>query len=185
MRQKTTEKPKESVENIRLEQNKETKFKVISTPTGVSQVKTISIYKHSLASSEEEQKMDNYPNEEYSFDRVKVLWRQYAAMLKEAGQATFCAVLTNSEPIKLEGDQFGIQVQSELQANMIKDQLLEMTNHFRKELKNYRFGFELVIVEVHSSDVQFKNGHDKFKALVQKNPTLESFRRMFDLDIEY
>ncbi|MES2799510.1 MAG: hypothetical protein V4638_05805 [Bacteroidota bacterium] len=185
LRTKVAEKPKENAPSVKLEVQKSIEQKVVQAPTGVSQVKTISIHKHSQAGPELDPVHEKLPQEEYSYKRVKMLWRQYSIFLQQNGQSTFYSILYNTEPRKIAPDRYGIEVQSEIQANMIKDQLLDMTNHFRKELQNFSFSFELVMTETNSTEIKYTNGREKFQAMVNKNPNLESFRRLFDLDIEY
>jgi hypothetical protein len=159
--------------------------KVISTPTGQVAAATLSIKKMSEQSSEEtDMRPENLPYDIYSFDKVKMLWRRFAMVMKEQGMETFYNAMIKREPKEIENDLFHLLVDNQVQIDYITPHLQEMNSYFRKELRNYAFTIAVQLTDKPEEEIKYLTGKDKFAAMARRNPNLHTLKNMFNLDID-
>jgi hypothetical protein len=162
--------------------------KILSTPTGQLSSLTISIKKMIEPEKGEDEvdfRPENLPQESYSFDQVKMLWRRFAFAMKERGMETFYNAMIKREPFEVETNQYELQVDNQVQIDYIAPHLQEFNAYFRKELKNYSFTVSVILTDRPDDEVKYLTGKDKFQAMARKNPNLHTLKNLFNLDIEY
>lgn len=163
--------------------------KVANVPTGALNTSMLSIGKLMEKKEEEGNAVqslpENQPQNSYSFDDVKILWRRFAFEMKERGMETFYNAMIKREPIAKENHLFLMDVDNQIQIDYIRPHLQEMIGFFRKELKNYSVSVDFCLNENPEQEVKFLTGKDKFASLARKNPNLHIFKSTFNLDIEY
>jgi hypothetical protein len=160
---------------------------VLKSPTGQMASAMVSI-KHLIQKQEEQAKdnvnLNDLPNDAYTFDQVKMLWRRFAFVIKEQGMDTFYNALIKREPADLNDHQYAIDVDNQVQVDYITPHLQEMNAFFRKELNNYTFSVSLRLSENQEEEMKYQTGKDKFMALARKNPNMHTLKTMFNLDVE-
>lgn len=127
----------------------------------------------------------NLPQEMYDFDDLKMAWRRYAHILKERGEKTFYNSLLKRDPIPKEEHLFVMEVDNHVQVETVKHGFGDFINYLRAELKNYLVDVEVIITKNTEKEVKFQTGKDKFASLARKNPNLHSFKKTFNLDVDY
>lgn len=127
----------------------------------------------------------NLPQEMYDFDDLKMAWRRYAHILKERGEKTFYNSLLKRDPIPKEEHLFVMEVDNHVQVETVKHGFGDFINYLRSELKNYLVDVEVIITKNTEKEVKFQTGKDKFASLARKNPNLHSFKKTFNLDVDY
>jgi DNA polymerase-3 subunit gamma/tau len=60
---------------------------------------------------------------------------------------------------------------------------VDLMNHLRSELKNFKIMLEPIIVET-VQEKKLYTSKDKYQHLAAKNPKLEDFRKVFNLDLD-
>lgn len=174
----------------------------IPTPTVVAEVKTATTVSANgnlntnsysikgLLKKEEEKaeqylQGDNLPQQPYSFDHIKMLWRRHAFEVKEKGLETFYNALIKRDPIVKADHMYHLIVDNQIQVDYITPHLEEMVSFIRKEVKNYLIQVIIELNDQPEEDVKFLTGKDKFAALARKNPNLHTLKNTFNLDIEF
>lgn len=161
---------------------------VLKAPTGVVGGSMLSIKK--MVERQEEQNKDavdlnDLPHDSYTFDQIKMLWRQFAFDIKSKGMDTFYNAMIKREPVDMDDHQFIMDVDNQVQVDYITPHLQDMNGFFRKNLNNYAITISLRITEQKEEEVKYLTGKDKFNALARKNPNLHTLKNLFNLDIEH
>lgn len=128
---------------------------------------------------------DNLPQNDFSFDDVKIHWRRYAFKVKETGMETFYNALIRREPVLTPDKKLIMTLDNQVQIDVISVQLQDFTNYMRKSLKNYSIFIQLELNQNPNEEVKFLTGKDKFASLARKNPNLHTLKNTFNLDIEF
>jgi hypothetical protein len=129
--------------------------------------------------------IDNLPQQPYTFDHIKMLWRRYAFEVKEKGLETFYNALIKRDPKINSEHAYHLIVENQIQVDYITPHLEEMVSYIRKEVKNYLIKVSIELSQEEDIDVKFLTGKDKFAALARKNPNLHTLKNTFNLDIEF
>jgi DNA polymerase-3 subunit gamma/tau len=125
------------------------------------------------------------PKESFSFDQVKMVWRQFAFETKNKGMETFYSAMVKRDPKVIDDVILLMSVDNQIQIDYITPHLQDLNGFLRKELKNYDVSVEMKLSEHQESEVKFLTGKDKFAAMARKNPNIHSLKTIFNLDIEY
>lgn len=161
---------------------------LMSIPTGQLNTNTLSVKKmleKKEGENAENRSLENQPQQAFTLDQVKMLWRRFAFEMKEKGMETFYNAMIKREPIQQEETHFVMDVDNQIQVDYITPHLPEMMNYFRKELKNYAVEISIILNENPEEQTKFLTGKDKFAALARKNPNLHTLKSVFNLDIEF
>ncbi len=128
---------------------------------------------------------DNLPQQPYTFDHIKMLWRRHAFEAKEKGLETFYNALIKRDPVAKTDHTYLLIVDNQIQVDYITPYLEEMVSFVRKEVKNYSIQVVIELNDQPEVEVKFLTGKDKFAALARKNPNLHTLKNTFNLDIEF
>lgn len=134
---------------------------------------------------EQSRNMENLPANEFTFDQIKMLWRQYAHAAKEKGLETMYHALIKRDPKLKDEHTFLLEVDNQVQIDYINPHLADMMNFIRKNIKNFHFAVEIILTKEEMAEVKLLNGKDRFNALSKSNPNLVTLKNVFNLDIEY
>ena len=167
----------------------EVEKKLATVPTGQLNTTSLSIKKMMEKKADDqtaaERLPENLPQNTFSYDQVKMLWRRFAFLMKEKGMETYYNAMIKREPIQKGETHYVMDVDNQIQVDYITPHLQEMIGYFRKELKNYSFEISFNLNENPESELKFLTGKDKFAALARKNPNLHTLKNTFNLDIEF
>ena len=165
--------------------------KVLSAPTG-----KLNTTNHSLnaiinpkvdtqRAEETQPDYSNRPQEIFGTDELKMAWKRYAFKVQNEGRPSLHSTLIKRDP-KIVGDnQLLFELDNSIQLSTLEIEKGELLNFVRKELKNWAVQLEFKVVEDDKEPSKLYSGMDKFKALSEKNPNLNTLQRMFNLDIEF
>ncbi len=165
----------------------EPKVKVLKVPTGALKTTNLSIKQILKDESEKNVQIpvEDLPHESFSFDQLKMFWRQYAFQAKERSEITLYNAMVKREPILVDGKIIRIEVDNAVQMGFIANVQQEMTDFFRTHLKNYSILIEPFQTENIDEEDQYKSPKDQFAILARKYPNLHSFKSAFNLDFDY
>ncbi|MDA7580658.1 hypothetical protein N8758_04445 [Crocinitomicaceae bacterium] len=162
--------------------------KEMSAPTGRLNTTSISIKKLMNPKENGDLKagvdMDNMPMNDYSFDDLKMVWRQFAFEMKD-DKPTFYNALIKRDPIQKNNREYIMEVDNQVQIDYIFPLLSNLVDFVRKALKNYALDIKIELTKNPEEEVKFLTGKDKFTALARKNPNLHTLKNTFNLDIEF
>jgi chromosomal replication initiation ATPase DnaA len=139
----------------------------------------------SLKSEPAAMQTENKLAENYSYDQVKMYWKQFAYETKQRGLSTFYNALIKKDPIIKAEHCYELEVENQIQVDYINNHLHDLIAFLRKSLKNHHVVVELLLIDNPDNDAKFLTGKDRFALLAKKNPNLQHLKQTFNLDIEY
>lgn len=190
LREKVTVAPKPIITKTNTIPVPAPEVKTATTVNATGNLNTSSYSIKGLLKKEEEKadqylQGDNLPQQPYTFDHIKMLWRRHAFEVKEKGMETFYNALIKRDPIVKDDHTYLMVVDNQIQVDYISPHLEEMVSFIRKEVKNYLVQVTIQLTEEPEVEVKFLTGKDKFAALARKNPNLHTLKNTFNLDIEF
>ena len=183
LREKSSIKERREVKSLPEEKTKpkHVPIKKASLETGHLSIKQI-LEKEKEA---KEKKDIVLPRDKVDTQRVLVLWRQYAYIMKDKGMETYYNALIKRDPVFENKEKIKIIVDNPIQIEVIKPNLNELINFLREKLNNHFIEVEVELSDAPEEEVKFLNGKDKFEAMAEKNPKLITLKNLFKLDIDY
>jgi len=127
------------------------------------------------------EEVEGLPTDDFSENKVILLWKRYANKLVEQGKKSVASILNASKPIKK-----GNEIHFELPNTLMKDQLDRAKGPLLKYLRENLNNFKIDIVIDVNEEVTKKYAYtpqEKYEKLKETNSTLELLRKTFDLDI--
>ncbi len=141
----------------------------------------------SSISREEEQKpsyISGDSRQEYTTDTFLKVWTAYANKSKQYGKINLFTIMTSAQPTLLEAFKVELVLESKLQETQLHAEKIDLLNFIRIELQNYGIELETRIAEQSTKKILYTSS-DKYKHMAEKNPTLEDFKKLFNLDLDY
>ena len=121
--------------------------------------------------------------EHFSVDQFLQEWNKYAEDIKRAGKINLFTLMTANSPSLLDNYQVEVIIENKIQETQLSVERVDLLNYLRVKLKN--FGIELITRQVEKTDKRkLYTSSEKYQHMAEKNPSLEDFRRRFNLNIE-
>jgi PIN domain nuclease of toxin-antitoxin system len=120
----------------------------------------------------------------FSYDQVKMVWKQLAFKMKEKGQENVYFALNKRDPKLFNDIEIHHECDNQIQIEIIQSQMSEILEFIRKELENYSVKIFFSLIENQEENLKLLTGKDKFLALSKKNANLFSLQKTFNLDID-
>lgn len=117
--------------------------------------------------------------ESFSQDDLSDRWRKFAYSVKLKDLDLY-STLTVNEPVLKEGFLVQLVIFNQAQAVDVNNRKLELLNYLRSQLNNTKIDLELVIDKEAETKGVYTH-KDKYKKLVEINPSVDVFRKRFDL----
>jgi DNA polymerase-3 subunit gamma/tau len=111
------------------------------------------------------------------------VWTKYSVKMKVANKMKLSALMDNYTPIVKENFLVELQVESKILVDELIYEKVDLMNYLRSELKNFKIMLEPIIVET-VQEKKLYTSKDKYQHLAAKNPKLEDFRKVFNLDLD-
>ncbi len=165
--------------------------KVLSAPTGKLNTANFSLNsainpKEEVQNNQEEvQDYSDRPKEVFGTDELKMAWKRYAFKVQNEGRPSLHSTLIKRDPKIIGDNHIMFELDNTIQLSTLENERGELLQFVRKELKNWAVKLDFKVVEDDKKTSQLYSGMDKFKALSEKNPNLNTLQRMFNLDIEF
>lgn len=128
---------------------------------------------------------DDLPYEMYTFDDIKMAWHSFAYEMKEQGKESIYSALKRRDPKMQKEHQFLFEVDHKVMVDIIQQVLPDFNNFVRKRVKNYHVEIQVDVTDNPDEEIIHLTGKDKFQRMARKNPSLHTFKSIFNLDIEY
>jgi DNA polymerase-3 subunit gamma/tau len=163
--------------------------KVLNVPSGQLNTSNLSIKKILEPAKEisENGALINkeLPFEKFNFDQVKMVWRRYAHEMKAKGMETFYNAMIKRDPKIKDEVFFTMDVDNQVQIDYITPHLNDLIGFLRHELKNFNISLDFILSTDQESQIKFLTGKDRFESMAKKNLNLHTFKKIFNLDIEF
>ena len=135
----------------------------------------------------EEEKPDYISGESRnSFTEKKLLelWTEYAEQIKKAGKINLFTIMTANPPTLQEDFKIELLIENKIQEELLNFEKIDLLNFLRVKLQN--FGVDIISrITEQISKKRLYTSTDKYQHMAEKNPKIEDFRKLFNLDIEY
>jgi len=131
--------------------------------------------------SEESDLVQGNEFHEVTFNSFISKWNTLAEKLKAENRITLYTIMTANEP-RLNGNIIEIDVENMVQSEQLKEGKIDILNHLRVELKN--FSLDITTHQVEQSVIRKAyTSQEKYQVMSQKNPSLETLRKTFNLGL--
>ncbi len=110
-------------------------------------------------------------------------WVDYSTLAKSQNKMSLATLLDHYTPILKENYLIELALENKFQANELMHEKTEILNYLRTQLNNFSIQLETIIVEQMESKKPYTST-DKYQFMVKKNPSLETFRKTFNLDLD-
>lgn len=175
---------------VPVEQDKD---KGISVTRDLNKLKTISIAAFNLdkiklpQKEEKEAEIDisSLPKDDFSSEKLIIIWQKYASKMQEAGKESLYVTLTKRHPEKIDLTSIGFIIDNKVQEQDIEKEKPAMMEFIRKELNNFHLQLHLAQTSDDDNKQILYTSRDKFKKLAEKNPHLLTLKQRFNLDLEF
>ena len=122
-------------------------------------------------------------NNEFTIDQLDYAWKEYALKVKREKKNSLFSTLNGAKP-KLASDySINITVKSTIEANDIDKEKPELIGFLRQKLGNSNLTVNYSVIE--SQKASFVDNKSVFEDLIKENESLNKFRKMFNLDIDF
>ena len=117
---------------------------------------------------------------EFSFQQLEVLWKNYLQRYKEKGLASECLILDRQ--IQLDGENIVIRLDNVIQIDQLNNFKMDLLEYLRKTLKNGNINIVSHIKE-ESEIKKIYTGKEKYLFLAAQNPAIDELRLKLGLDL--
>jgi hypothetical protein len=165
----------------------------ITVTRDLDKLKTISISAFNLdkltilKKEEKEAEIDlsTLAKDDFTPEKLILVWQKYAAKLQEAGKESLYVTLSRRHPEKIDITSIGFIIDNKVQEQDIEKEKPVMMEYIRKELNNFHVQLHLAHTTDENNQQILYTSRDKFKKLAEKNPHLLTLKQRFNLDLEF
>lgn len=122
--------------------------------------------------------------ENFTHAELMAVWKSYALNLQREKKNNLFSTLMGSEPIVSSDYQITLDIANSSQAKDLEVEKSTLLSHLRSQLKNYKIGFNYRISEKKQA-ISTADTKATFDKLAEDNPSLNKFRKLFNLDIDF
>lgn len=120
--------------------------------------------------------------ERFSQQTFEAEWNNYAQKVNKEGKINLFILMTSNAPSLLSGDKIEVLIENKIQEDMLTVEKIDLLNYLRVKLRN--FTIDIVTRQMEKNEKKrLYTAHEKYEHMAAKNPTLEQFRRLFNLEI--
>ena len=138
-------------------------------------------------SKKEEEKLDYVSGDSkqpFNAETMLKFWNEYAQKIKLENKINIFTLMTSNAPTLLENHQIEVIIENKIQENQLSNEKIDLLNFLRVQLQN--FSVDIVTKQIEQTNKKrLYTSQEKYQHMVEKNPSLEEFRRRFNLDIDY
>jgi hypothetical protein len=131
---------------------------------------------------EEEIGIDQSWNEPVTDDALRKCWLAFANRI-EAENPRFYSILTNHLP-RLNNTVLQLELKNSIQETEVMAQKYALFTYLKTELRNARLTLEVCIAKNDEPASKAYTAADKFKLMLESNPSLLKLSKHFDLDLD-
>jgi len=121
--------------------------------------------------------------EDFTFDQLKYVWKEYSLAIRREKRESMYSTLMNSNMSMSSDYQIHLEIANELQGKELEVEKVELLGFIRAKLKNYSVGLKYSLIATEKMEILDSKGI--FDKLAAENSSLDKFRKLFNLDIEF
>ncbi len=126
------------------------------------------------------------PKKDFDLQELWKVWDSYAQQVKIQDRSSYFATLNKHQPIMREKYHIEFLVDNHVQKGDMDTDKTELLGYLRNKLENWDIQLTAIIDDQDSDDGEsLYEPIKKFEAMSKDNPVLETFRKRFDLDVDY
>lgn len=110
-------------------------------------------------------------------------WVTYSGIVKAQNKMSLVAILENYTPILKENFRIELPIENKLQETELTYEKIDLLNFLRQKLLNFQISLDPVITEIKEGKKLY-TAKDKYLHMAEKNPALDKFRKVFNLDLD-
>ncbi len=161
--------------------------KTISRPTGKLMTTNIGI-KETLNPTQKktnsgQESVLSSEADDFTFEQLEHVWKEYSLGVKRERKDKLYSTLVSSKLSMNSDYQISLEIVNTVQANDLDREKGAILNFIRKKLNNYSIGLNYKLVEQTKKQVLDNKG--LFDKMAEENSSLNKFRKLFNLDIEF
>ncbi|HET8829889.1 MAG TPA: DNA polymerase III subunit gamma/tau, partial [Pelobium sp.] len=107
---------------------------------------------------------------------------EYSGLMKAQHKMNLVSIMDSYTPILKDGFRIELEIESKLQENGLSSEKVDLLNYLRTKLLNFQISLDAVITEIKQGKKLYTS-KDKYQHMSEKNPALDDFRRVFNLDL--
>jgi DNA polymerase-3 subunit gamma/tau len=120
----------------------------------------------------------------FTAEMMLKFWNEYAQKIKQDNKINIFTIMTSNAPTLLDNYRIEVTTENKIQESQLGNEKVDLLNFLRVQLQN--FSVDIVTKQAEQSNKKrLYTSQDKYQHMVEKNPSLEEFRRRFNLDIDY
>jgi DNA polymerase-3 subunit gamma/tau len=123
----------------------------------------------------------NLPTEAFTEDAFLNAWNDFIVLTESKREMNLASILSLDKP-RLNNTSIHLTFPNETNKIELERESFEVLNYLRKRLKNYSISFNIEINEVLQKKYAY-TPKEKYEKFIDKNPSLELLRNLFDLDV--
>ncbi len=116
-----------------------------------------------------------------SFGQFIAVWNSYAEQLKAENKINLYTMMTAMQP-RLNGVLIEIDVENGVQMDVLQSAKVDVLNYLRVKHQNFSLDLQGVMME-HTISRKPYTSQEKYQAMVNKNPLLDTLRKEFNLGL--
>ncbi|NNC85579.1 MAG: DNA polymerase III subunit gamma/tau [Bacteroidia bacterium] len=134
--------------------------------------------------SEEIDPYAGYPETDFNEEQLKLVIDAFANVQFETGRKNLHTSLT-THPAKL-NEKFAVEVMvnNKVQVQELNDVKTDLLGFMKEKLNNGAIKLNISVAPIEKVEHRAYTDTDKFKKMAEKNPSLHTFRKTFDLDFD-
>lgn len=121
--------------------------------------------------------------EPFTFEELEYVWKEYSLSVKRERKDNLYSTLVTSQKTMTSDYKISLELVNLVQANDLDREKAAILDFLRKKLNNYSITLNYTITEVKKAQVLDNKG--VFDKLAEDNTSLNKFRKLFNLDIEF
>ena len=111
-------------------------------------------------------------------------WNAYAEKIKKEGKIDIFTIMTANPPVLLDNFLIELLIENKIQEDLLNSEKVDLLNYLRVEMKNFSIDLQTRHME-QTQKKRLYTSSDKYQHMLEKNPSLEEFKRRFNLDLDY
>ncbi len=121
--------------------------------------------------------------DDFTIEQLEHVWKEYALGVKRKRKDSLYSTLVKSKMTMSSDYQIHLDIVNALQGKELEAEKGELLGFIRSKLRNYTIGLKYSITE--SKKMEILDSKGVFDKLAEDNSSLNKFRKLFNLDIEF
>ncbi len=110
-------------------------------------------------------------------------WRTYSEQVKKDGKINLFTLLNSGNPTLSDGHLIEFTLENKIQEELLLHERVDLLNFLRTDLNNFQLELKTIVAE-QVEGKRLYTSTEKYEYMVEKNPSVEEFRKTFNLDLE-